>query len=68
MSYHTVELAALVALWLTSIVLGLASAKLPKVFSSLGNHILEQLHLDSPQLLPCVLMSVVMFGISRRCT
>jgi hypothetical protein len=45
------KFAALVALRLTSIVLGLASAKLTKVLSSLGNHILEQLHLDSSQLL-----------------
>lgn len=52
------ELAALVALRLPPAVLGLASAKLSKVLSSLGYNVLEQLHLDPPQLLPCVLMSV----------
>jgi hypothetical protein len=62
------KFAALVALRLTSIVLGLASAKLTKVLSSLGNHILEQLHLDSSQLLSWLLMSVIVVGKSRRST
>lgn len=52
------KLAALVALRLSPIVLSLAGAELSKIFCSLGNYILVQLHLDPPQLLPCVLMSV----------
>jgi hypothetical protein len=56
------ELAALVALRLPPTVLRLASAELAKVLSSLWHYILEQLHLDPPQLLPCSLMSVTMLG------
>jgi hypothetical protein len=60
------ELAALVALRLPATILCLARAELAKVLSSLGHYILEQLHLDSPQLLPCSLMSVTMFGVTGR--
>jgi hypothetical protein len=42
------ELAALVALWLPPAVLGLSSAELAEVLSSLWHHIFEQFHLDSP--------------------
>lgn len=56
---HTMKLAPLVALWLSAIVLGLTGAKLSKVFRSLGHYILVQLHLDPPQLLPYMLMSVM---------
>jgi hypothetical protein len=56
--YHAMELAALVALRLATVILCFARAKLPKVFSSLGHYILVQLHLDPAQLLPCLLMSV----------
>jgi hypothetical protein len=52
------EFAALVALRLPPVVLRLARAKLSKIFCSLGHDVLEQLHLDPPQLLPCLLMSV----------
>jgi hypothetical protein len=52
------ELAALVALRLPAIVLRLARAELAKVLCSLGHHVLVQLHLDPPQLLPWVPMSV----------
>jgi len=51
------ELAALVALRLAPTVLCFASAELTKVFSSLGHDVLEQLHLDSAQLLSWLLMS-----------
>jgi hypothetical protein len=53
------KFAAFITLRLPSIVLGLAGAKLSKILSCLWNHILVQLHLDPPQLLPCLLMSVV---------
>jgi hypothetical protein len=52
-AYHTMKFAALVPLRLSPIVLGLTRTELSKVFSCLGYHILEQLHLNPPQLLPC---------------
>jgi hypothetical protein len=52
------EFAALVALRLAPIVLRLTGAELSEILSSLGHHILVQLHLDPPQLLPWLLMSV----------
>jgi hypothetical protein len=52
-TYHTVELASFVALWLTTVVLGLASAELTKVLSGLWHDILVQFHLNPPQLLAC---------------
>jgi hypothetical protein len=52
------ELAAFVALRLPPVVLRLARAKLSKVLCGLGHHVLVQLHLDPPQLLPWLLMSV----------
>ena len=45
------ELAAFVTLRLATTILCLACAKLAKVLSRLGHYILEQLHLDPPQLL-----------------
>jgi hypothetical protein len=57
-AYDAMEFAALVALRLAPIVLRLASAELSKVLCSLGHNVPEQLHLDPPQLLPCLLMSV----------
>lgn len=52
------ELAALVALRQPPAPLCLAGAKLTEVLGRLGDNVLEQLHLDPAQLLPCVLMSV----------
>jgi hypothetical protein len=57
-AYDAMEFAALVALRLASIVLRLASAELSKILCSLWHDVLEQLHLDSPQLLSWLLMSV----------
>ena len=45
------ELASLVSLRLSPRVLTLPGAKLAEVLCSLRNHVLEQLHLDPPQLL-----------------
>jgi len=45
------ELGAFVALWLASTVSRLTSAELTKVLGSLGDNILEQLHLDPAKLL-----------------
>lgn len=49
-TYHTMKLAAFVALRLTSAVLGLPSAELTEVFSCLGYNIFVQFHLYPPQL------------------
>lgn len=53
------KLAALVALRLPPTILGLTGAELSKVLSSLGYYVLVQFDLDSAQLLPCLLMSVI---------
>lgn len=53
------ELAAFVTLRLPSIILRLTGTELSKILCSLGNYVLIQLHLDPPQLLPYVLMSVI---------
>jgi hypothetical protein len=53
------ELAPLIPLRLPATRLRLARAKLPEILRSLGHDILEQLHLDPAQLLPCLLMSVI---------
>ena len=50
-THHAMELAALVALRLASWVLCLAGAELTEVLGSLGDDVLEQLYLDSAQLL-----------------
>jgi hypothetical protein len=47
--YHTVELASLVALGMSKVVLCLASAVLTEVLGRLWYDILEELHLDSAQ-------------------
>jgi hypothetical protein len=46
-----VELAALVALGLSAVVLGLAGAELAEVLGSLWDYIFEEFHLDPAQLL-----------------
>lgn len=51
------ELAALVTLRLTPAILGFASAELTKVFGSLGHDMLEEFHLDPPQLFSWLRMS-----------
>jgi hypothetical protein len=58
------ELAAFVALRLSSVVLGLTRAELAKVLCCLGDDIFEQLHLDPPQLLPCCLCQSPTGGIA----
>lgn len=60
------ELAALVALRLSAPILGLASAELAKILSSLRHNVLVQLHLDPSQLLPCLLMSVIISGTTAH--
>lgn len=62
------KLAALVALGLSAIVLGFASAELAKILGSLWNDIFEQLHLDSAQLLAWVLMSVILLRAWGACS
>lgn len=62
-TYDTMKLAALVALGLSAIVLGFARAELSKILGSLRNDILEQLHLDSAQLLAWMLMSVILLRV-----
>ena len=57
-TYHTMELAALVALWLTAVVLGLSGAELTKVLGCLWYNVLVQFHLNPPQLLSYQLVSV----------
>lgn len=52
------ELAAPVPLRLSPTILRLARAELPKILCGLWHNILEQLHFDPPELLPCSLMSV----------
>ena len=52
-TYHTVELAAFVALWLAAVVLSLSSAELAKILSGPWNDMLEQFHLDTTQLFAC---------------
>jgi len=54
-TYYAMELAALVALWLTPVVLGLTGTELAEVLGGLWDHVLEQLHFDAAQFLTCVL-------------
>jgi hypothetical protein len=60
------ELAPLITLRLPPTILRLARAELAKVLSSLGHYIFEQFDLDSPQLLPCSLISVNIFWVTGR--
>jgi hypothetical protein len=66
-TYNSMKFAAFVALWLTTAVLGLSSTELTKVLSCLGHNILEQFHLNPPQLLPCRLMSVYLDRHAGTC-
>jgi hypothetical protein len=63
---HAMELAAFVALRLSSVVLGLTSAELAEVLDCLGHDIFEQFHLDPPQLLPCCLCQSPIVGIAGQ--
>lgn len=57
-TYHTVELATFVTLWLAAVVLCLSSTELAEVFSGLWHNILVQFHLNPAQFLPYQLKSV----------
>lgn len=63
-TYYTMELAALVTLRLTTVVLGLSSTELAKILNCLGYNVLVQFHLNPPQLFAYQGKLVIMF---REC-